>query len=132
MKKSLTKHLSLVLLICMLFSILGTACKGNDPEIPESEINGLDDRDTSGDVDTGGIMGTYQPPAGEYVEDIPEGYNQVTFYWVNPMYTSWKDYETCDIWIWYDDVDGKGYLMYLRQEVCLCVSVSGGESENAP
>ena len=110
MKKSLTKHLSLVLLICMLFSILGTAC-GKDPVIPETGSNGLDDRDTSGDVDTGGIQGTYQPPAGEYVEDIPEGYNQVTFYWVNPMYSSWDDYKTCDIWIWYDDVDGKGYLM---------------------
>ena len=111
MKKSLTKHLSLVLLICMLFSILGTACKGNDPEIPESEINGLDDRDTSGDVDTGGIMGTYQPPAGEYVEDIPEGYNQVTFYWVNPMYSSWDDYKTCDTRLDADTRMGNSYLV---------------------
>ncbi len=113
MKKSLIKRLSLVLLICMLFSILGTSCFGGN-NVPNTEdiIEPLPNlEDTSGNVDNGGIMGTYQPPEGEYDIETPEGYNKVTFYWVNPMFSSWADYETCDIWIWYDDVDGKGYLM---------------------
>lgn len=114
MKKTLTRHLSLLLLICMMFSIIGTSCvvtpPVGDPSVTE-KIEGIDNPDTSGEVDDGGIMGTYQPPEGEYDIETPEGYNKVTFYWVNPMFSSWADYETCDIWIWYDDVDGKGYLM---------------------
>ena len=116
MKKSLIKRLSLVLLICMLFSILGTSCFLGKEDAPatngEDVIEPLNKpEDTSGMVDTGGIQGTYQPPEGEYDIETPEGYNKLTFYWVNPMFSSWADYETCDIWIWYDDVDGKGYLM---------------------
>ena len=120
MKTLLTKRLSLVMLICMLFSVLGTACVVEPEEITpdtppvsgEDVIEGLDDEvDTSGNVDNGGIMGTYQPPEGEYDIETPEGYKKVTFYWVNPLFTSWADYEECDIWIWYDDVDGKGYLL---------------------
>ncbi|MBO5715442.1 MAG: hypothetical protein J6S23_03495, partial [Clostridia bacterium] len=117
MKTLLTKHLSIALLICMLFSVLGTACNigGGVTEPPVSgedvTLPPVDQTDTSGNVDNGGIMGTYQPPEGEYDIETPEGYNKVTFYWVNNMFTSWADYETCDIWIWYDDVDGMGYLM---------------------
>ena len=113
MKALLTKRLSLVMLICMLFSILGTACNVEPEETtPGGDVvEGLEFKDTSGDVDDGGIKGTYQPPEGEYDIETVEGYNKLTFYWKNPMFTSWKDYETCDIWIWYDDVDGKGYLM---------------------
>ena len=114
MKKSFIKHLSLVLLICMLFSILGTSCTIN-PQVTtpaEDVIEPLPNpEDVSGNVDNGGILGTYQPPEGEYDIETPEGYKKVTFYWVNPMFSSWADYENCDIWIWYDDVDGKGYLM---------------------
>ena len=113
MKKSFIKRLSLVLLICMLFSMLGTSCFGGNVDTPTGDIIDppVNQEDTSGNVDNGGIMGTYQPPEGEYDIETPDGYNKVTFYWVNPMFSSWADYETCDIWIWYDDVDGKGYLM---------------------
>ena len=58
MKKSLIKHLSLVMLICMLFSILGTSCVVDPGEttIPEDIIEPLPNQeDTSGNVDTGGI-----------------------------------------------------------------------------
>ena len=117
MKTLLTKHLSLALLICMLFSVLGTACTvgGGVTEPPVSEedviLPPVDQTDTSGNVDNGGIMGTYQPPEGEYDIETPEGYNKLTFYWVNPMFTSWADYETCDIWIWHDDEGLGGVLM---------------------
>ena len=113
MKKSFIKRLSLVLLICMLFSILGTSCLGGNVDTPTGDIIDppVNQEDTSGNVDNGGIEGTYQPPEGEYDIETPEGYNKLTFYWKNSMFSSWADYETCDIWIWYDDVDGKGYLM---------------------
>ena len=114
MKKSLIKHLSLMLLICMVIGMVGTSCGVQtitpDPII-STTVQGLDSKDTSGEVDNGGIEGTYQPPEGEYDIETPDGYNKLTFYWVNPFFSSWEDYETCDIWIWYDDVDGKGYLM---------------------
>ena len=47
------------------------------------------------------------PPTEEYTEPIPEGYNQVTFYW------TWDgSYENCDVWAWWGDVAGKGYLFH--------------------
>ena len=40
--------------------------------------------------------------------DVPkiEGYNQITFFWNNPM----TDYSKSDIWVWWDGEDGKGRL----------------------
>ena len=46
-------------------------------------------------------------PTEEYFEPIPEGCNQVTFYWSYP-----GTYENCDMWIWWGDVAGKGYLFH--------------------
>ena len=99
MKKSLIKRMSLVLLICMLFGMLGTSCFSSQQVIQEvitdvvttvekgeDKIEGpANAQDTSGEVDNGGIEGTYQPPEGEYDIETPEGYNKLTFYWVNPM-----------------------------------------------
>ena len=43
----------------------------------------------------------------EYTEEIPEGHNQVTFYW------NWDgSYENCDMWIWWGDKAGQGYLFH--------------------
>ncbi len=114
MKKSLIKRLSLVLLICMLFGMLGTACFSGSEEVVvpgEDTYENLDNTDTSGQIDTGGIQGTFKPAEGEH--DIPteEGYKKITFYWTNSLFKSWSEYEGCDIWIWYDDADGRGYLM---------------------
>ena len=119
MKKSLIKRLSLVLLICMLFGMLGTACFSQEviqevvyEYLPgEDKVEGLDNTDTSGMIDTGGIKGTYQPPEGEYDIEAPDGYNKLTFYWRNKLFTSWKDYEDCDIWIWHDD-EGLGGVTF--------------------
>ena len=47
------------------------------------------------------------PPTEEYTEPILEGYNQVTFYW------TWDgSYENCDVWAWWGDVAGKGYIFH--------------------
>ena len=50
---------------------------------------------------------TDPPVAEEYTEPIPEGYNQVVFYWNYP-----GSYETCDMWIWFPQKDGKGYTFH--------------------
>ena len=47
---------------------------------------------------------TQAPTEAEYTEPLQEGYNQVTFYWSYP-----GTYENCDMWIWWDNKDGKGY-----------------------
>ena len=48
-----------------------------------------------------------EPAPTEYTEPIPEGYNQVTFYW-----TYDGTYENCDMWIWEPNKDGKGHLFH--------------------
>ena len=44
----------------------------------------------------------------EYTLPREEGTRQVTFYW----YSEDADYETCDMWIWYPNADGRGYLFH--------------------
>ncbi|MBQ9929276.1 MAG: type I pullulanase [Oscillospiraceae bacterium] len=48
-----------------------------------------------------------EPAPTEYSEPLRDGYNQVTFYW-----TYSGTYENCDMWIWWGDVAGKGYLFH--------------------
>ncbi len=44
----------------------------------------------------------------EYTLEREEGTNQLTFYWTADD----ADYETCDMWIWYPNADGHGYLFH--------------------
>ena len=44
----------------------------------------------------------------EYTLPREEGTRQLTFYWYRPD----TDYDTCDMWIWYPNKDGKGYLFH--------------------
>ena len=58
-------------------------------------------KDTSKDEpDTG-------KPVEEYTEPLIDGYNQITFYW---RYNG--TYENCDVWAWWGDTAGKGYLFH--------------------
>ncbi len=45
---------------------------------------------------------------GEYTLPREEGTRQVVFYW----YGDGVDYEKCDMWIWYPNADGHGYLFH--------------------
>ena len=45
---------------------------------------------------------------GEYTLPREEGTRQVIFYW----YGENVDYDTCDMWIWYPNADGHGYLFH--------------------
>ena len=44
----------------------------------------------------------------EYALPREEGTRQLTFYW----YGEGVDYDTCDMWIWYPNADGRGYLFH--------------------
>ena len=46
-------------------------------------------------------------PVEEYTEPLIDGYNQITFYW---SYNG--TYEDCDVWAWWGDTAGKGYLFH--------------------
>ena len=48
-----------------------------------------------------------EPAPSEYTEPLQDGYNQVTFYW-----TYSGTYENCDMWIWWGDKAGQGYLFH--------------------
>lgn len=50
---------------------------------------------------------TTDSPVSEYSEPIPEGHNQITFYWTYP-----GTYENCDVWVWWDGKDGQGYTFH--------------------
>ena len=56
---------------------------------------------------TGGDDAVDPQPTEEYTEPLVDGYNQITFYW---RYNG--TYEDCDVWAWWGDVAGKGYLFH--------------------
>ena len=52
---------------------------------------------------------TDAPPATEeYTLEREPGTNQITFYWKGDN----VDYSKCDMWIWYPNADGHGYLFH--------------------
>ena len=59
----------------------------------------------SGDTTTDDTI--WQPPAYEYILPTEEGHNQLTFYWNHN-----GSYENCDIWIWWGDKAGQGYVFH--------------------
>ena len=54
------------------------------------------------------MLGGTPARAEEYSLPREEGTRQVVFYWNGDG----ADYETCDMWIWYPNADGHGYLFH--------------------
>ena len=46
--------------------------------------------------------------AEEYTLPYEDGCNQITFYWNSDG----ADYSKCDMWIWFPNADGRGYLFH--------------------
>ena len=87
---------ALLMLLCMLLTALSGCVKpnGGDPSAAATDPAVTEGADT--------------PSGGEY--DIPpeEGCNKLTFYWFNET----GSYDNCDMWIWYPNADGRGYLFH--------------------
>lgn len=82
--------LSLVIMLVMIFTSCGA--------------NGSFESTESGDItspETDIIKGE------EYTLPLEDGYNQLTLYW-----TYGGTYEKCDVWMWWDGKDGKGYTFH--------------------
>ncbi len=94
--KHTLRMISLILLLTMLFSLALSACA---PQVTPAP--------TDGSGDTKPTEDSSREPTEEYTEPLVDGYNQVTFYWTYP-----GGYENCDMWIWWGDVAGKGYLFH--------------------
>ncbi|MBQ7343743.1 MAG: type I pullulanase [Clostridia bacterium] len=103
MKATYLRIISLLLVIIMLMSFGLTSCKKDDGKDNETneEGGGLEDSGNEGGSGT-----SKEPPEDNYTLPKEEGYNQLTFYWVSD-----DGIENCDIWIWFPDAAGKGYVM---------------------
>ena len=85
------RFISLFLAVFMLFSVCLTSCG-----VADEEEKNTDEKIT----DTDG-------QSEEYFLPIEEGYNQLTIYFNHNA-----TYDNCDIWMWWGDVAGKGYVLH--------------------
>ncbi len=90
----------------MIVGCLLTSCKpsGDPTPTPDPDPN----PGTTPGGGNGDGTGDGQNPEDEYRLEKIEGHNQLTLYWTMPN----VDYSKCDIWIWWGDVAGKGYLFH--------------------
>ncbi len=94
-KRMLSALLALLMLCCVPLTACSQENGQNDGSAGQSDL-----QDQTGVQDSG-------EPAEEYTEPLVDGYNQLTFYW------NWSgSYENCDIWIWWGDKAGQGYLFH--------------------
>ena len=91
MKRSV-RMIAALLLLVMPLSMLLSAC------VPKAELEATAPAQTEAPT---------EPVVEEYFEPVPDGHNQVTFYW-----TYDGTYENCDMWIWMPDQAGKGYTFH--------------------
>ena len=95
------KRLLSVLLVLSFVITLLAGCS-NTP-VPDNPDTGPSDTGETSDTPA---QGNDTEP--EYFLEHEEGCNQITFYW----YSDGADYEKCDMWIWYPNADGRGYLFH--------------------
>ena len=93
MKKSI-RFISLFLVILMVLSCSLTSCGIVDT------VKGLFENEKETETET-------NEPIDEYILPLEEGYNQLTIYFNHNA-----TYDNCDIWMWWGDVAGKGYILH--------------------
>ena len=96
--KASIRFISLLLVLLLAATVMLTSCNQG--------LSGVGESETESESESGG--GEYVPDPNEYKLPLEDGYNQLTFYW------SYKGgtYENCDIWIWWGDKAGQGYLFH--------------------
>ena len=95
--------ISIFLVIAMMLSFCLASCATPDAG------DGTEDGTSTGDSETKlpWENGGYIPPEDEYNLPLEEGYNQLTIY-----FTHNASYDNCDIWMWWGDVAGRGYVLH--------------------
>ncbi len=96
--KKIQRIVSAALATVMLLSLLLAGCAPAPTAQPEAPAPSAEPTPTPTPEPTP------EPAPEEYTEPIPDGHNQLTFYWSYP-----GTYENCDMWIWFPGKDGKGY-----------------------
>ncbi len=97
----------------LIFSaLLFTACSGGnesgDGSLESSEsVASKEDTSASKDESSSSSGEEVSQPGDEYTLEREEGHNQITFYW---NYNG--TYENCDLWAWWGDKAGQGYLFH--------------------
>ncbi len=90
MMKRFLRSIALWMLLLLTLSLSLFACTRGQEEVQTQEP------DTTKEISPS--------VSEEYFLPLEEGYNQITFYW---SYDG--SYENCDMWIWLEGKDGKGY-----------------------
>ena len=94
------------ILLCLLM-VLGLFAACDKPTNPtgtgEAPATGSTSVQTEAPPSTGD-----SPATEEYTLEREPGTNQITFYWKGEG----VDYAKCDMWIWYPNADGRGYLFH--------------------
>ena len=86
--KKIIRFVSLFIVLTMMISMCLVSCGTSDTP------------DTSDSTD-----GKAEAPVDEYTLSLEDGYNQLTIYFKHN-----DSYENCDIWLWWGDVPGRGYV----------------------
>ena len=124
MKTRTNKIISLLLAVLMLVSFCFTSCNQPTPDptpdvcnhtfgewqqtkAPTTSAEGEETRvcTTCGEPETRAVPKLEPDLWDDYFPEKKDGYNQVTFFWNG-------DLEGADMWIWWGDVDGRGYLFH--------------------
>lgn len=98
----LKRYIALILSLAVLLTMVLSACAA-DTDQPET----TDPTTADTTEHVSGTDGTQTGETAEYTQPLLDGFNQVTFYWTYP-----GTYEKCDMWIWWGDVAGRGYLFH--------------------
>jgi len=119
MGKIMEKHMHKIFFVLILALLLVTvsACgksaengnaengiTGNESVENESTGSGENENGNSGESAADGSDFT---SGEEYTLPLEDGYNQLTIYWNHK-----GTYENCDVWIWWGDKAGQGYLFH--------------------
>ncbi len=91
------------LFLALVFLALAAGCGAANDAVTGSES------ETAAPTETG----AYE----DYVLEKEDGFNQLTLYWSNPN----KDYSKCDVWMWWDGADGRGYPFHRCNYGVMCV-----------
>lgn len=95
--KGFLRIFSLLLAIATITCLSLTSCTSS----------GQADTSYGGETSTDAVTDAQVPSDDEYTLPLEDGYNQLTIYWNHN-----DTYENCDVWMWWGDKAGQGYILH--------------------